>query len=148
MPAKPLLIFEPFPSTDLHDLVENHVVTVATAITGALEYQPVGYFLRQDRGEWVGGCIGYVWGNYLHVQWLWVAEIWRGQGQGARLLDAAEAMAQDHGAASATLETLNPAAKSFYLSRGYEIFATLDNYAGNYGKYFLRKTLKGNVPRR
>ena len=148
MADKPLLIFEPFPSSDLRDFVEDHVVTYSMALTGAVDYQPVGYFLRQDRGEWVGGCLGYVWGSYLHVQWLWVAATWRGQGQGARLLTAAETMAQDHGATASTLETLNPSAKSFYLRSGYEVFATLENYANTSSKFFLRKTLRENAPRR
>ncbi len=148
MADKPLLIFEPFPSSDLRDFVEDHVATFSMALTGALDYQPVGYFLRQDRGEWVGGCMGYVWGNYLHVQWLWVAAAWRGHGQGARLLNAAETMARDHGAAASTLETFNPAAKAFYLRGGYEVFASLENYAGTYSKFFLRKTLRDTVPGR
>ena len=146
MPDQPELVFEPFPSEDLRRLVEDHVAWFTMAKTGAVEYQPVGYFLRQDRGEWVGGCIGDIWGNYLHVRWLWVAAHLRGRGQGARLLGAAETAGHDLGATSSTLETLSTAAKSFYLRRGYEIFATLDNYAGDTSKYFLRKTLRATVP--
>jgi ribosomal protein S18 acetylase RimI-like enzyme len=150
MDDEPMLVFEPFPSSELRDFVEDHVANFAMALTGAIEYQPMGYFLRQDRGEWVGGCLGYIWGNYLHVQWLWVAAPWRGYGQGVRLLNAAETMAMDHGATGSTLETLNPAAKTFYLRRGYEVFATVENYANEYSKFFLKKPLRqpNNAPGR
>jgi ribosomal protein S18 acetylase RimI-like enzyme len=120
------------------------------ALTGALDYQPVGYFLRQERGEWVGGCLGYVWANYLHVQWLWVAGFLRGRGQGARLLRAAETMAVENGAERATLDTFNPAAKAFYIRQGYEVFGTLPDYPSGYSKFFLTKVLpqRDTVPER
>ena len=84
MAEEPELLFEPFPSDDLRRFVEDNVATFTMALTGALDYQPVGYFLRQERGEWVGGCLGYVWANYLHVQWLWVAGSLRGRGLGTK----------------------------------------------------------------
>jgi ribosomal protein S18 acetylase RimI-like enzyme len=141
MVDEPELLFEPFPSDDLRRFVEDHVSTFTMAMTGALDYQPVGYFLRQERGEWVGGCLGNVWANYLHVQWLWVAPSLRGRGFGARLLRAAETMGAENGAARATLDTFNPMAKAFYLRQGYEVFGTLPDYPPGYSKFFLRKTL-------
>jgi ribosomal protein S18 acetylase RimI-like enzyme len=141
MPDEPELLFEPFPSDDLRRFIEDNVATFTMAMTGALDYQPVGYFLRQERGEWVGGCMGYVWANYLHVQWLWVAGSLRGRGQGTRLLRAAETMAADNGAAYATLDTFNPSAKAFYQRQGYAVFGTLPHYPPGYSKYFLTKKL-------
>ena len=141
MADEPELLFEPFPLDDLRRFVEDNVSTFTMAMTGALDYQPVGYFLRQERGEWVGGCMGHVWANYLHVQWLWVAPSLRGRGQGTRLLQAAETMAAENGAARATLDTFNPAAKVFYLRRGYEVFGTLADYPPGYSKFFLTKKL-------
>jgi GNAT superfamily N-acetyltransferase len=141
MPVEPELLFEPFPSDDLRQFIEDQVANFTMVLTGTPDYQPVGFFLRHDRGEWLGGCMGYVWASYLHVQWLWVAPGLRGFGQGKRLLDAAEEMAWDHGALAATLDTFNPAAKAFYLHLGYEVFGALDNYPPGFKKFFLRKTL-------
>jgi ribosomal protein S18 acetylase RimI-like enzyme len=148
MPDEPELLFEPFPSDDLRRFIEDNVATFTMAMTGALDYQPVGYFLRQDRGEWVGGCIGYVWAEYLHVQWLWVAASLRGRGHGRRLLCAAETMALDNGATRATLDTFNPSAKEFYRRQGYEVFGTLSEYPPGYSKFFLTKKLSrsGDLP--
>jgi ribosomal protein S18 acetylase RimI-like enzyme len=141
MLGQPELIFEPFPSDDLRRFIEDNVSTFTMAMVSAVDYQPVGYFLRQDRGEWVGGCLGNVWAEYLHVQWLWVAPSLRGRGFGARMLRAAETMGQDNGAANATLDTFNPVAKEFYLRQGYEVFGTLPDYPPGWSKFFLRKKL-------
>jgi ribosomal protein S18 acetylase RimI-like enzyme len=141
MLGQPELIFEPFPSDDLRRFIEDNVSTFTMAMVSAVDYQPVGYFLRQDRGEWVGGCLGNVWAEYLHVQWLWVAPSLRGRGFGARLLRSAETMGQDNGAANATLDTFNPVAKEFYLRQGYEVFGTLPDYPPGWSKFFLRKKL-------
>ncbi len=141
MAEYPELVFEPFPVDELRRFIEDNVTTFTMAMTGAMDYQPVGYFLRQERGEWVGGCLGHVWAEYLHVQWLWVSGSLRGRGFGTRLLRAAETMAVENGAAAATLDTFNPAAKAFYLQQGYEVFGTLENYPRGYTKFFLRKSL-------
>lgn len=150
MTDEPELLFEPFPSDDLRRFVEDHVATFTMAMTEALDYQPVGYFLRQERGEWVGGCLGYVWANYLHVQFLWVAASLRGRGHGTRLLQAAETMAAENGAARATLDTFNPAAKAFYLRQGYTVIGSLPDYPPGYSKFFLTKALpaRGSGPAR
>jgi ribosomal protein S18 acetylase RimI-like enzyme len=143
MADEPELIFEPFPSDDLRRFIEDNVATFTMALTSALDFQPVGYFLRLERGEWVGGCLGSVWANYLHVQWLWVAASLRGRGYGTRLLRAAEIMAVENGAARSTLDTFNLSAKAFYLSQGYEVFGELKEYPPGFSKFFLRKTLLG-----
>ena len=141
MISEPELLFEPFPSDDLRRFVEDNVATFTMAMTGALDYQPVGYFLRQRRGEWVGGCLGYVWACYLHVQWLWVAASLRGRGHGATLLNAAETMALEHGATHAMLDTFNPAAKAFYQRQGYSVFGTLPDYPPGFSRFYLTKQL-------
>ena len=148
MADDPLLIFEPFPSDDLRQFIEDHVANYTMVMTRTPEYQPLGYFLRHPRGEWVGGCLGQIWASYLHVQWLWVAAGLRGRGLGARLLRAAETTALDHHAWASTLETFNPEAKVFYQRQGYEVFGTLEHYPRGFSKFFLRKTLRDTTPPR
>lgn len=56
-------------------------------------------------------------------------------------MDAAEAFAREHGAASATLETLTIQAPDFYRKRGYLEFGRLDNYPPGHAKLYLCKAL-------
>ena len=46
--------------------------------------------LRSERGDVIGGILGQLWGGWLQVTFLWVAEAARGQGHGGRLVQAAD----------------------------------------------------------
>ena len=135
------IVFEPLPSEALSRLVSENIVTLNMARTGAVAWHPVNFFLKDTRGEWLGGLTGYIWGGWLLVNFLWVSEFLRGQGQGTRLMDAAEAMARERGAAGACLETFTTQAPDFYKKRGYTVFGRLDDYPPGHAKLFLSKRL-------
>ena len=135
------VVFEAFPGGDLARHVADNIYSVAFARTGVTEFFPMGFFLRSPRGEWLGGCIGEIWGGWLHIRNLWVTQSLQGAGHGGRLMDAAEAYGVERGARAVTLETHSFQAKDFYLKRGYEVFGTLDEYPPGHAKYFLRKVL-------
>ena len=135
------LVFEPLPGEGLARFVSDNINQVNFARTGVAAWHPVGYFLKNARGEWLGGLTGYIWGGWLHVNLLWVTESLRGQRQGSRLMDAAEAFAIERGCLGVTLETFNFQAPGFYAKRGYEVFGTLDDYPPGHSKFFLRKRL-------
>ena len=135
------LVYDPLPSDALTRFVSDNVVNVNFARTGISTWHPVGFFLKNTRGEILGGVTGHVWGGWMHVAFLWVTEMLRGQGNGTRLMDAAEGFAVEHGATSATLETLSVQAPDFYRKRGYVVFGQLDDYPPGHTKFYLRKTL-------
>ena len=135
------LVFEPLPGEGLARFVSDNINQVNFARTGVAAWHPVGYFLKNARGEWLGGLTGYIWGGWLHVNLLWVTESLRGQRQGSRLMDAAEAFAIERGCLGVTLETFSFQAPGFYANRGYEVFGTLDDYPPGHSKFFLRKRL-------
>jgi GNAT superfamily N-acetyltransferase len=136
------IVFEPLPSVELERFLEDNVVAYNYAQTGVSEWHPVGFFLRNPRGEWLGGCTGYIWGGWLHVRWLWVTQTLRGGGHGSKLLAAAERFGAERGAAAVTLETHSFQAREFYLKHGYAVFGTLEDYPPGHSKYFLRKPLR------
>ena len=135
------LCFDPLPSEALMRFVENQIIAVGYARTGSCDSHPVNFFLKSPLGEVMGGLIGYIWGGWLHINLLWVSEVLRGQGHGTRLIDAAEAMARERGAAAATLETFSFQAPGFYRKRGYVVFGQIDDYPPGHTKFFLRKNL-------
>ncbi len=137
------LTFDPLPGDALTNFVSENVITVNFAKTGISTWHPVNYFLKNDRGEWLGGLTGLVWGGWLQVKFLWVSEPLRGQGHGSRLMNAAEAFAVERGATHATLETHTYQAPDFYQKRGYVVFGKLDDYPPGHAKLFLRKDLWG-----
>nr|WP_294529583.1 GNAT family N-acetyltransferase [uncultured Rhodopila sp.] len=135
------IVFDPLPSDELARFVRDNVSNVGIARTGASDWHPVGFFLKNPRGEWLGGLLGYIWGGWLHTNFLWVSETVRGRRHGSRLMDAAEALALERGASAATVETFTYQAPGFYARRGYEVFGRLDDYPPGHAKLFLRKDL-------
>jgi ribosomal protein S18 acetylase RimI-like enzyme len=133
------LIYDPLPSDALARFVEDGVIAHVVAATQVSDWHPANFFLRSQRGEWLGGLLGDVWAGWLHVKFLWVSESERGKGQGTRLMEAAEDFARGHGAHRVTLETHTAA--GFYRKRGYVVFGRLEDYPPGQTKFYLRKDL-------
>lgn len=130
--------FEPFLNEGARQFIVDGVDNYNIAATSVPGYFPVNFVLR---GDVLGGVLGQLWGGWLQVTYLWVAETARGAGHGARLMENAEAYARSRGAVWATLETYSFQARPFYERLGYEVFSTLDGYPPGHVKFFLRKAL-------
>jgi ribosomal protein S18 acetylase RimI-like enzyme len=133
--------FEPFVNEAARQLIVDGVDHYNIASTGLPDYFPVNFVLRGERGDVLGGLLGHVWGRWLQVTYLWVAESARGAGHGTRLLQNAETYARYRGAVAVTLESHSFQARPFYERLGYEVFGTLDGYPPGHAKFFLRKAL-------
>lgn len=134
--------FETTADEAARQFIINSVDSHNIAATGISNYHPLNLFLRSPRDEILGGLLGYVWGGWLQVQHLWVAEQFRHRGHATSLMDAAEAYAIERGCAEATLDTHSFQARAFYERRGYVVVGTLENYPPGHAKYLLRKTLR------
>jgi ribosomal protein S18 acetylase RimI-like enzyme len=134
------IVFEQTPGASAQT-VRDRLDLYNVAVTGVSTFYPVNYFLKNKRGETLGGVMGSVWGGWLHISYLWVDESVRGQDWGTRLMDHAEAYARERGCHSVTLDTHSFQARPFYEARGYEVFGTLDDYPKGHKKFFLRKKL-------
>jgi GNAT superfamily N-acetyltransferase len=141
MMAELEIVFDPLPGEALRSYVIDSLDAHNIAATGLSAWHPVGFFLKSPRGEWLGGLLGSLWGGWLHVRILWVHAAARGQGNGTRLLQAAEAYAVERDCFAATLETHSFQARPFYEKHGYQVFATLDDWPPGHSKFFLRKQL-------
>ena len=135
------IVFDPMPPDGLSRFVVDNLDNHNVAATGLSTWYPVGFFLKNARGEWLGGLLGSLWGGWLHVRILWVDPAARGRDNGARLLQAAEDYAVERGCFAATLETHSFQARPFYEKCGYQVFGTLEDYPPGHAKYFMRKRL-------
>lgn len=111
-------------------------------VTGVADWWPVTLLLRDEASTVQGGLLGDIWGGWLHVTYLWVAETARGRGHGRRLLQAAEGEARRRGCRYVHLETFSFQARPFYETLGYSVFAELGEYPPGHAHYYLRKTLE------
>jgi GNAT superfamily N-acetyltransferase len=137
----PRIAFEPFIDEQARRFIVEALDYHSIAATGLPDYFPVNFTLRGNRGDVLGGLLGQIWGGWLHVTHLWVAETARGAGHGTRLMEDAEAYARSRGAVGAMLDTFSFQARPFYERLGYEVFGTLDGYPPGRAKFFLKKAL-------
>lgn len=107
----------------------------------ACRYTPFALTARLD-GTVVGVIKGYSYYREVHVGELVVAEGYRGQGIGTRLLAAAEALFQGRGFDNINLTTYRFQAPEFYQKNGYALEFIRENPAcPNLAKYFFIKKL-------
>lgn len=135
------IAFEPFPDEATQRFLVEGLNYHNVAVSGLADWCPVNFVLRGARGDVLGGVLGQLWGGWLQVTCLWVAEAARGAGHGTRLLEQAEAYARSRGAVGATLETYSFQARPFYERLGYAVFGALDGFPPGHVKFFLRKAL-------
>ena len=132
---------EPHCSQEDATFVRDSLGLFNVGVTGDSYYSPLAIFLKDERNAVLGGALGHVWGGWLDLDALWVAEPFRGQGYGARLLRAAEAEARAHGCHGAFLTTFSFQAKPFYEKFGYEVVADIPEYPRGHSYHVLRKKL-------
>ena len=132
---------ESHPRPEDIEVIRNAVDQFNVAVTNDANYSPIAIFLRDERGAVLGGVLGDVWGGWLHITFLWVAESLRHQSYGGRLLGAAEEQARAQGGRNAYLETFSFQARPFYERFGYQVFAELPDFPAGHTYYFMQKAL-------
>jgi GNAT superfamily N-acetyltransferase len=132
---------EPHAPESVRQHVRDHLDSFNVAVTGLAEYHTLSVFLRDEHEEVLGGLLGNIWGGWLHVAILWVAEPLRGRGYGRQLLEAAERYAVQRGCTRAWLTTFSFQAPEFYPKLGYEAFAVLEGHPNGHRHHFLQKRL-------
>ena len=138
---RPRIEFAPFIDPETQQFIMNGVDNHNIAATGHAESFPVNLVLRGESGDVLGGLLGELWGKWLHVTYLWVAEVARGEGFATALLEQAEEYARSRGAKWATLETYSFQARPLYERQGYEVFGKLDDYPPGHTNFYMKKTL-------
>ena len=98
------------------------------AIVGARNSVPLALSLRDEADAIVGGLIGELKWEWLHIDLLWIDDAHRGQGHGEALVAMAENAARDHGARGVYLSTMSLQAPDFYPKLGYRQCGLMEDY--------------------
>lgn len=122
-------------------LIEEGLTRHALPTTGVPGFQPVAALARDDRQALVGGVVGTINWNWLHVALVWVAEPCRHTGLGTRLMSEIERAAVACGCTRAHLDTFSYQARPFYERLGYRVFGRLDDYPPGHQRFFMEKPL-------
>jgi ribosomal protein S18 acetylase RimI-like enzyme len=110
------------------------------ARVGPRNAEPLAISLRDDHGTIVGGLIGELKWQWLHVDLLWIDDAHRGQGHGEALVAMAEDAAREHGARGVYLSTMSVQAPDFYPRLGYREWGRMEDYpvAGHRMHHFMK----------
>lgn len=110
-------------------------------IAGEYKFQRVCFALQTPDQVIVGGVLGEMFWDWLHIDLLWIPEDLRGQGYGHQLLVQIEEEARKHGAKNVFLDTFSFQAPDFYKKHGYQLFGELNDFPPGHQRYFFTKQL-------
>ena len=75
------------------------------------------------------------------MEFLWVEDTHRRQGLAAKIMAEAEREARQRGCHTIILDTYEFQALGFYERIGFQQFGQLDEFAGRFKRYYLKKTI-------
>ena len=136
------IVSDPHAGDEDINVIREALTRYNVAATGETFYSPLVILIKDERDAILGGAYGHVWGGWLDLSLLWVAEPLRGQGYGQKLLQAAEREASTQGCRGVFLSTFSFQARPFYEKYGYEVFGEIPDYPAGHAFYFLKKTLE------
>jgi ribosomal protein S18 acetylase RimI-like enzyme len=109
--------------------------------TGNVFREKISSFIKNDSGVIVGGILGEINWNWMHIQGLWIDESIRKSGWGKKLLTSMENYALSQNTSNIRLETTTFQALDFYIKAGYSVFGELPDMPKGHTSYFLQKQL-------
>jgi GNAT superfamily N-acetyltransferase len=112
-----------------------------TAQVGPANHLPLWIFARDGTGKVQGGLRGQTYWSWCSVEVLAVAEPYRRQGIGSRLLARAEEVARERGCVGIHLDTVAFQAPDFYKRHGYVEFGRIEGYPPGHTRHWLMKRL-------
>lgn len=125
------------PFASLNALLNDH----NTRQVGPVKHVPLWVFARDGNGKVQGGVRGQTYWGWCLIDVLAVAEPYRGQGIGSRLLAKAEEIARSRGCVGIRLDTTSFQAPDFYKRHGYVEFGRIDDYPPGHARLWFMKKL-------
>lgn len=103
---------------------------------------PLKIAVKDLSGKIKGGIIARTWWGGLDIQYLWVADEYRGRGNGRKLMMMAENEAVNRGCHFAYVDTLSFQASNFYEKLGYLEYGSLNGFAHKFSRHYLFKKFR------
>lgn len=102
---------------------------------------PFAFFIRNDLGEMIAGCNGYVVFGAIYTDQLWVHPDYRGAGLGRKLMECVYDHGRKEGCTMATVSTMSFQAPEFYLKLGFTVEFVRNGYNNDASSYCLKRDL-------
>lgn len=122
--------------------LQRHLSNYNIATAHVEEGLSLAILVRDEKQRLLAGVSGWLWGECLEVEYLWVDEQLRGQGVGQKLMIELEETARSRGCLTVVLDTYSFQAPEFYEKLGYQAFGVIEGYGPGHQKYFFLKKLR------
>jgi GNAT superfamily N-acetyltransferase len=109
------------------------------AKSGLARVRDLCFYLVDENDKFMGGLKGYFEGDWMYVSDLLAVR--RNKGDGGKLMEHAETFARNNQRKGILLYTMAFQARPFYEKLGFEMFAEIPQFAGEYSAYFMKKVL-------
>lgn len=129
------------PNADDIQILNNGIMEHAKQKKAMRQLDFFAFFIRDEKGEIVGGCGGDNMYGCFYVGQLWVTEPLRGKGYGTQLMQAAEKLARESACHFMAVNTMDWEALDFYKKLGFYVEFERHGFDKNSIFYFLRKDL-------
>lgn len=107
----------------------------------ASEKIPLGVFYEDESGRKLAGLTGETFGNWLCINYLFVADTLRKQGIGTKIVLSAEDEARKRNCKYVFADTFSFQAPEFYEKLGYKEVFSLNEYPYTEKRHYYIKTL-------
>ncbi|XBS69062.1 GNAT family N-acetyltransferase [Acerihabitans sp. KWT182] len=107
-----------------------------------VDIHPFRIVMKDSSKKLQGGIIARTWWGGLEIQYLWIAEIFRGKGFGRTLMAITEGEAIKRDCHFAYVDTLSFHALGFYKNLGYSEYGSLSGFAHTFSRHYLVKQFR------
>ena len=136
------IVLSTAPTPEMYEAILEPLVDYNTRMAGPARKETIALLLREaGQKRPVGGLWGRFGYDWLFVELLAIPEHLRGGGYGTRLMERAEQIARERGAAGIWLDTFSFQARGFYEKLGFSVFGELPGHPRGGSRYFMNKTL-------
>ena len=123
------------------DAIFKGLKSYNASFAGPDNMQPL-WLVGRDANETIqAGLKGTSFYNWLFIDWLWIAESFRGKDYGSSLLSQAEAIAKKRGCIGVFLDTYSFQAPHFYAKHGYKEIGRLLNLPPGHHRVWMQKLI-------
>ena len=133
------MIFDTAPTSDDIDSVNSELEKYTNSFLKD-DYEKFSIVVKNEAGSVIAGITGFTVWERAGVNTLWVAEGYRGNGIGTKLLAQVEKIASERGSKQIETDSMSFQGVGFFEKNGYKVFGTLDNYPeGHYCNFYTKE---------
>jgi GNAT superfamily N-acetyltransferase len=131
-----------------HDLTPNEIDAIEDRLyehnshaTGRRDGQGLGFIIRDNAGQIIGGAAGYTWAGISELKQMWVDKAYRGRGYARALLEAFVEEARARNAHRIWVASYDFQSPEMYEKAGFKRMAEFEGWPEGHVNVIFCKTL-------